>query len=53
MKRGVDVTASNTTTQIVYIQDLQANPLPEKRFLNNRLKIERLVIKRVKTVRLY
>ncbi len=45
MKRSVDVAASNIPTEIVYIQGLRANPHPEKRFLNNRLKIERLVIR--------
>lgn len=44
MKRSVDVVASNIPTEIVYIQGLRANSRPEKRFLNNRLKIEWLVI---------
>jgi hypothetical protein len=44
-KRSVDVVASNIPTEIVYIQGLRANSLPEKRFLNNRVKIERLVIR--------
>lgn len=43
MKRSINVAASNISTEIVYIQGLQANPNPEKRFFNNRLKIERLV----------
>ena len=45
MKRSIDVVASNIPTEIVYIQGLRANPHPEKRFLNNRVKIERLVIR--------
>lgn len=40
MKRSVDVVAPNIPTEIVYIQGLQANPHPEKRFLRNRVKIE-------------
>ncbi|OBT51183.1 hypothetical protein VE04_08148 [Pseudogymnoascus sp. 24MN13] len=40
MKRSVDVVASNTPPEFVFIQGLQANPNPEKRFLNNRVKIE-------------
>jgi hypothetical protein len=45
MKRSVNVAASNIPSEIVYIQGLRANPHPEKRFLNNRVKIERLVIR--------
>jgi hypothetical protein len=41
MKRSVNVAASNIPTEIAYVQGLRANPNPEKRFLNNRLKIER------------
>lgn len=47
MKRSVDVVASNIPTEIVYIQGLRANPHPEKRFLNNRLKIERADLKEI------
>src|SRR5271170_3689531 len=45
MKRSIDVVASDILSEIVYIQGLRANPHPEKRFLNNRVKIERLVIR--------
>jgi hypothetical protein len=45
MKRSVDVVASNIPCEIVYIQGLRANSHPEKRFLKNRVKIERLVIR--------
>lgn len=44
MKRSVNVVASNPS-DIVYIQGLRANSHPEKRFLKNRVKIERLVIR--------
>jgi hypothetical protein len=43
MKRSADVTAPNIPTEFVFIQGLRANPHLEKRFLNNRLKIERSV----------
>jgi hypothetical protein len=46
MKRSVDVVASNTPPEFVFIQGLQANPNPEKRFLNNRVKIEWLAIRK-------
>lgn len=45
MKRSVDVVASSIPNEIVYIQGLLANSHPEKRFLNNRVKIERLVVR--------
>ncbi len=42
-KREVDVIASNLSTELAFIQGLRANSNPEKRFIKNRLKIERLV----------
>lgn len=45
MKRSVNVVASNIPSEIIYIQGLLANPHPEKRFLKNRVKIERFVIR--------
>lgn len=45
MKRSIDVVASNIPSEVVYIQGLQANSHPDKRFLRNRVKIERLVIR--------
>ncbi len=44
MKRSIDVTASHIPAQLVFIQGLLANSHPRKRFQNNRLKIERLVV---------
>lgn len=52
LKISVDVVSSTIPTEIVYIQGLRANSHPEKRFLGNRLKIERLVARQIKIIRL-
>jgi hypothetical protein len=44
-KRSINVSASNIPTVNLYIQGLRANPNPEKRFNNNRLRLERLAIR--------